>query len=139
MSRPKKTVTVLESELGAVEGEDLTESPQEAPAAPQTAEQSPAVVFPHPLEFAPVNSKIVVTTDGAFLGGPDPTVELSKTDPANRLPVGAKIVKIVTDEGVGYLSTQLSPTIPSEPRLYKSALEAIRSFTEDHHPRGLHG
>ena len=90
----------------------------------------------HPLELAPINSKIVVTADGAFLGGPEPTVQLERKDIANRLPVGAKIVKILGLEGqVGYMSTQLSPALPSDPKFYESVAEAIQNFPADHHPR----
>jgi hypothetical protein len=38
-------------------------------------------------------------------------------------------------EGVGYLTTQLSPAEPSEPKLYADVLTAIRNFAFDHHPR----
>lgn len=129
MSRPKarETVTVLESEMGAV---GLTESPAVPLEAPPEPEQPPAVQL-HPLDLAPVNSKIVVTTEGPWLAQPDGAALLEGPDPARRLPVGAKIIKVEN----GYLSTQLSPAQPSEPRFYKSALEAIQNFVEDHHPR----
>lgn len=168
MPPSKKTVTVLESEMGAVDISDvgigkmqqsadwglpplaplpeatpeeydeldeaadrigaiLTESPLEAPAAPMEPERPPM----HPLDLAPVNSKIVVTTEGAWLAQPSGAELLTGPDPARRLPVGAKIIKVEN----GYLSTQLSPAQPSEPRFYKSALEAIKNFVEDHHPR----
>lgn len=123
----KAKLSVLESEMGAV---DLTESPLEAPAAPVEPEQPPAVPL-HPLDLAPVNSKIVVTTEGAWLAQPSGAELLTGPDPARRLPVGAKVIKVEN----GYLTTQLSPAQPSEPRFYKSALEAIRNFVEDHHPR----
>lgn len=134
------TVSVLESEMGVVQGDDLTEPPIEAPAAPPEPEQPPAPPPGHALDLAPVNSKIVVTVEGAFLAGPDGPVALEKTDPANRLPVGAKIIK--TRDGFGivaYVSTQLSPVQHSEPGVYPSTLQAIKAFVEHHHPTGLHG
>lgn len=137
MSRPKKAVeTILALPPDPVVEEDITESPadpldgSENDYLPVT-EQVPA----HPLDLAHVGAKMVVTTEGAMLATSEGVLALPKTDPANRLPVGAKVLKTAKDE---YISDQLSANISYPARTYGTASEAIRNFVEDFHPLGLH-
>lgn len=145
MSR-RRNVSVLESEMGAVQGDDLSESTATALAAPPEPEQPPAAASGHPLELAPVNSKIVVTTEGAILSMPRPETQdvpahtefatLVRPDPAARLPVGAKISKTLSSEGeTFYVATLLNSERPEEPSFHGSALEAFEQFPEIHYNR----
>lgn len=137
MSRPKKAVeTILDKPPEPVVAEDITESPADPLDGPESdylpiPEQVPA----HPLDLAHVGAKMVVTTEGAMLATKDGVSPLPKTDPANRLPVGAKVLKTAKDE---YMSDQLSANISYPARIYGTASEAIRNFVEDFHPLGLH-
>lgn len=132
--------------MGAVQGDDLSEPTAAALVAPPEPEQAPAVVLPHALEMAPVNSKIVVTTDGAVLSMPRAETEdnpahtefatLLRPDPAARLPVGAKISKTQSSEGeTFYIATLLNSERPEQPSFHDSALDAIQQFPEIHYNR----
>lgn len=111
-------------------------APPLPPAAPQKPEQAPALVFVHPLESAPLNSKIVVTAVGAVLAGPPGHSMLGKQDPAQKLPEGAKITKMLIEGKVRYLSTQLSPVQDFPDKTYENVAEAISNFLQDFHPSG---
>lgn len=92
----------------------------------------------HALESAPVNSKLVVTVEGAVLVSPDsgePLV-LVRPDPAAKLPVGAKITKVQSSEGETlYMAVLLNCERPESPTVHDSVLEAIENFSEIHYSR----
>lgn len=104
-----------------------------ATVAPETvvAVEAPAI---HALDLAEVNSKIVVTEEGAFLATPAGVTLLEKSDPASRLPRDARIRKVGDGE---FLSTQMSATEVYPDRTDTTALGAIRAFVEHFHPHGL--
>lgn len=128
MSRKTRTAveTILES--------TTDDTPLEPLEAPEKPERPPM----HPLEAAPVNSKIVVLVDGAVLSTPDGQEPLSKRDPANRLPVGAKISKILTGKGETlYAAMQLNSKRPAQPSFHDSACEAIGQYMDIHYQREI--
>lgn len=84
----------------------------------------------HALDLAPVNSKIVVTEDGAVFVTPAEVRTLPKDDPASKLPSGARILKL--GEG-SYRSVQLSPADDRPALLTASAHEAIAGFVAHFH------
>lgn len=57
----------------------------------------------HALDLAPVNSKIVVTEEGAMLATPQGVTVLDDADTASRLPDGARIRKTAD----GYIADQI--------------------------------
>lgn len=125
-----------------LEARDRSNDPQGPLSAPPGPEVPAAVELPpsnpegpHALDLAPVNSKVVVTEEGAFLAGPDGVNKLPKKDAANKLPVGARIQKKAE---LLYRSEQLSPAEDHDPQVYESAREAIQNFINDFHPSGLH-
>ncbi len=112
--------------------DDAQNAPQLAGNGPETREEAPK----HQLDLSPKNSKIVVVwRDGAILATPDGESPLPKTDPANKLPVGAQIWKKGESE---YESKQLGAVVSLPDRVYPSAFEAIACFVDDFHPSGLH-
>lgn len=116
-------------------------TPRKSPAvpleAPEKPEQAPMRVSGHPLEDAPLNSKVVVTADGAILSPTNGDLELlDKKDPASRLPVGAKIVKAQTADGdTVYLAMELNCLVAEEPSVHDSALDAILKYPDLHYHR----
>jgi hypothetical protein len=110
------------------------ELPVEAPKAPSKPERPPM----HPLDAAPMNSKIVVLSDGAVLSTPDGMTTLEKKDPANRLPTGAKISKVLSAEGETlYAAMQLNSKHPDGPSFHGSAVEAIAQYMDIHYQREI--
>lgn len=87
----------------------------------------------HALDFAPVHSKIVVTTEGAVFATPNGVSFLPKTDSAAKLPVGARIEKIAADQ---YRSQQLNATLARPATVHATAIEAIAAFVEHFHLNG---
>lgn len=105
-------------------------------AAPAPGTVTMIVVGEHALDLAPPNSKIVVTSNGAVLATPDGPRLLPKTDPANRLPVGARILKQRHGEGFRYRSTQMSATEDHADIFAETAGQAIGEFLNHFHPSG---
>lgn len=111
---------------------------QDAGLTPTKPELEPEPVViadpgaPHALDLAPVNSKIVVTEDGAMLATPAGVSVLPKHDPASRLPKGARIIK---GDPVTFIASQLSATVFVKPKNYRSAAEAIADFQGYFHAR----
>lgn len=101
----------------------------EPPAAPEI----PAGEL-HALDLAPLNSKIVVTEDGALLAGSNGVSLLPKHDPASKLPRGARIQKLGTDR---FVAVQLSATVTVADLETTTAAEAIRRFLPHFHPGGF--
>lgn len=95
---------------------------------------NPLVTEQHPLEQAPVNSKIVVTPDGAWLAATGTSdgrlVKLPKSDPASRLPPGARIQKQGAHR---YVATQLNPAEDHPDTVHETALLAITTFNSHFH------
>lgn len=125
------------SAFSVVEGDDLSPAPS-APlgevAPTQEVEAPPPVQLEssHALDAAPINSKIVVTEDGAVLALPDDFKVLPPSDIASALPRGARIRK---DGHRTYVATQLNATVSYPERTYGSASEAIQDFVVHFHPR----
>lgn len=84
----------------------------------------------HALDTSPVNSKIVVTEQGAILATPDFVGCLPEGDIAHALPEGARIQKI--REGV-FRSVQLDPAHVFDALLTGTATEAIDGFLAHFH------
>ena len=98
----------------------------------KTLNQAIAEKAGHALDLAPVNSKIVVTEHGAVLAAPDGLSLLAKSDPASKLPRGAKILKVAEAR---YVSTQLDAALHPD-TTHATATDAIAAFFDDFHPRG---
>lgn len=121
--------------LAAVEGQEFdvreaaTAPPPPEPAVHLATVEPPAT--PHPLDVAPVNSKVVRTLEGAWLARPDTGVSrLREPDPAVKLPNGARIQK----RGDGkFVATQLSAAIRKPDLVTSSAGEAMQRFNPYFH------
>jgi hypothetical protein len=103
--------------------------PEPEPASPLRRGEIVTGVF-HPLDLADINSKIVMTDQGAVLGTPQGATLLPMGDPAHLLPVGARIRKLAEDKFVG---EQLSPAKERPVLECISALEAIEKFVPHFH------
>lgn len=120
--------------LAAVEGQEFdvreaaTAPPPPEPADHRAIVEPPATV--HPLDAAPVNSKIVKTLDGAWLATPAGVTLLPKDDPAWFLPNGAKIQK--RPDGL-LVATQLSASLKKPDLIASSTLGAIKRFNPHFH------
>ena len=57
----------------------------------------------HELDLSPVNSKIVITEDGAYLATPDGVTKLGADSIEARLPLGTKIHKLTDQQYSGKL------------------------------------
>lgn len=80
----------------------------------------------HAMDFAPVHSKLVKTSEGAVMVTPADTGKyLPKGDIAHGLPTGAKIEKIAAES---YRSSQLDAQFDIPPTLHTTAIEAIEMF-----------
>lgn len=92
---------------------------------------------PHMLDAAPIGSKIVVVRleGGAVLARfANPLADvttLPKSDPASKLPAGARIVKSAEDM---YVAMQMDPAEDYPPLVTKTAGEAIAGFVAHFHP-----
>lgn len=141
---PKKPATPDVTEIHAVEGDEAPDveivRPDWAVTArgiDQLVQRPPleaAAPLSHPLDSAPVNSKIVlVRTEGvlkAVLATPDEISVLDPSDPASKLPEGASIRKI----GAGkFVAWQLSPAVDYPAYQSTSASEAIAGFVPHFH------
>lgn len=92
---------------------------------------------PCALEDAPIGSKVVVlaTPDGkqAVLTTPlNGSIPLPDDDMARKLPVGAKIRRILPSV---FEAVQLNPQVPYPPLVRSSARVAIGDFVAHFHPR----
>jgi len=126
-------------ETHAVEG-------AEAPAlAPVTVPVERETVIPtteepigrHVLDAASIGSKVVVVRvegGATYARLADPAtgiVTLPKSDPAAKLPAGARIVKSAEDL---YVAVQMDPAEDYPPLVTKTAGEAIAGFVAHFHP-----
>lgn len=136
---PGPSEVEVQQMLEARDRSDAPESPLAAPLSHDLPEQTPLPPSNpegrHALDISPINSKIVVTDEGAVLATPISVGKLPKTDPANRLPTGARITKRAE---MVFDSWQLSPAEDHPTQTYATAGEAIRNFVNDFHPHGLH-
>lgn len=114
---------------GPLKASATPDLPIPAPSTPTNPEA------PHALDVAPIGSKVVVTDEGAVLATSFSVGKLPKTDPANKLPPGAKITKRAEQV---FDSWQLSPAEDYPLQTYATAAEAIKNFVNDFHPSGLH-
>lgn len=96
------------------------------------------ITQPHPLDDAPVNSKLVVVKSSdpanpgryAVLMTPNGEQKLEADDPAHKLAEGARIQK----RGEGkFVSVQLSPADDRDPLETTTAAEAIARFNQHFH------
>jgi len=92
---------------------------------------SPASVLPftvdpvdpaHELDFSPVNSKIVVTEDGAYLATPDGITKQHPDSIEARLPLGTKIHKLAEDQYRG----QLPPEYEGAVAVYDNTNDVLK-------------
>lgn len=133
--------------FAVLEGDDLTPEPTGVRGAVATvtsfmrkmtgqADEEPAPTAPsafeaHALDEAPVNSKIVRTRESAVLATPERVVDLPKTDPASRLPEGARIAKRSEHR---YEAEQLNAGVTLPMLVTTTAAEAIAGFVQHFHP-----
>lgn len=148
---PSVVATASESGVAASSGpvgtSALTESQQHflerdiARYEKRKADQAaPADVRPiplHALDNAPVNSKVVVVSQEdkpmAVISSPVGVHVLPTSDPANRLPVGARIFKKADDR---YEAEQLNPAEDHPLLVGTTASEVIAGFIPHFHPLG---
>lgn len=109
--------------------------PERPPPAKGEPPAEPSARRGHALDFAPVNTKIVVLLVAnnkrqAAMSGPDGHIMLPDGDDAHKLPVGAKITK--TGEHT-YRSEQLDAVDERTQTVHDTAIEAIAAFTQHFH------
>jgi hypothetical protein len=97
---------------------------------PPPADEPLLYIGTHPLDSAPVNSKLVGTDQGTVFATPEGARILPKSDPAGMLPVGARIIK--TAEGK-FTASQLSPSIDCSPLTGSSTMEVVNKFVPHFH------